>query len=98
MRDVRTCIDTFKDYFPPDERSEIVATARQTYGQFAIANARQLFLRGQQKGAFLQLREALKCSCRLRIIRGVVRAAVVGQIRRGSFRKFRPWLVRRSQS
>jgi len=95
IRDVRRCIDTFKDYFPPDERSEIVAAGRQRYGQFAIASARQLFIRGQQKEAFLQLREALKCSCRLRVIRDVVRAVVVGQIRVG-YRKFQPWLVRRS--
>ena len=98
MRDVRRCIDTFKDYFPADEQSEIVATARQTYGQFAIANARQLFLRGQQKGAFLQLREAVRFSCRLRIIRGVLRALIVGQIRRVSYRIFRQWLVPGSPS
>jgi len=97
VRDVRRCIDTFKDYFPPDERSEIVAMGRHTYAQSAIATASQLFIRGQQKGAFLQLREALKCSRRLRIIRDVFRAVVVGQIRR-SYRKCRPWLVRRSQS
>jgi len=97
IRDVRRCIDTFKDYFPSDERSKIVATARQTFAHYATATAREFFIRGQQKAAFLQLREALKCSCRLRIIRDVVRAVVVGQIR-GSYRTFRPWLVRRSQS
>ena len=84
VRDVRRCIDTFKDYFPPDERSEIVAMGRHAYAQSAIATASRLFIRGQQKGAFLQLREALKCSCSLRIIRDVVRAVIVGQIRRVS--------------
>ena len=98
VRDVLRCIDTFKDYFPSDERSGIVARGRQAYAQSSIAIASQLFIRGQQKGAFLQLREALTCSCNLWIIGGAIRAVVVGQIRRGSQRKFRPWLVRRPQS
>jgi glycosyltransferase involved in cell wall biosynthesis len=98
IRDLRRCIDTIKDYFPPDERSEIVATARQTFAHYATATAREFFIRGQQKAAFLQLREALRCSCRLRIIRDVLRAVVVGQIRRVSYRIFPPWVVPRSQS
>jgi glycosyltransferase involved in cell wall biosynthesis len=100
IRDVRRCIDIFKSYFPQDERSEIATTSRQAYAQSAIATASQLFIRGRQKGAFLQLGEALKCSCRLQIIKDAVRAVVVGQIRRAvySYKKFRPWLVRRSQS
>jgi hypothetical protein len=97
IRDVRRCIDTFKDYFPLSERSEIAETARQTFAQYAITTARELFIRGEQKGAFRQLREALKCSFRLRIIRDVVRAIIVGKIRSGSYRKFRPGLYRRSK-
>jgi glycosyltransferase involved in cell wall biosynthesis len=81
IRDVRRCIDTFKDYFPIDERSEIVATARQAYARYAIATASQLLVRGEKKGAFLQLREALKCSCRFGIILYLLRAILVGQMR-----------------
>jgi glycosyltransferase involved in cell wall biosynthesis len=61
IRDMQKCINIFNDYFPPSERSEIVASARQHCAQFAIATARELFIRRQQKGAFLQLCEAVRC-------------------------------------
>jgi glycosyltransferase involved in cell wall biosynthesis len=96
IRDMRRCIDTFKNYFPLGERSMVVATARQHCAQFAIGTARDLFIRGQQKGAFLQLYESVKCSCRLRTLRGVLRAIVLGQLR--CIGMFRPWLLPRSQS
>jgi GT2 family glycosyltransferase len=95
-RAMRGCIDTFKNYFPPDEQSEIVAMASQNCAQFAIATARELFICGQEKGAFLQLGEAVKCSCKLRIIRDVVRALILGELR--CIKIFRPWLVPRSPS
>jgi glycosyltransferase involved in cell wall biosynthesis len=90
IRDMRRCIDTFKDYFPLGERSAVVTAARQTCAQFAIATARDLFIRGRQKGAFLQLREAVKSSPGFQTIRGVLRTLIVGILR--------PWVVPRSQS
>jgi hypothetical protein len=98
MRDVRRCINTFRAYFPPEQQSEIVATAMQACARSAIANARELFIRGEQKGAFLQLREAVKSSCKLPIIRGVVRAIMVGQMRQISYRILRPRMVPYSSS
>jgi glycosyltransferase involved in cell wall biosynthesis len=94
IRDVRRCIDTFKDYFPRDKQSEIVAKARQECAQTAIGYARGLFIHGKQKAAFMQLFEAVKSSLRLRIIRGVARAVIVGQMRVISFRIFRQMFPR----
>jgi len=95
MRDVRRCIDTFKAYFPSEQQSEIVTTAKQGFARVAIYTATELFIRGQRKGALLQLCEAVKCSCRLQIIQGVLRALIVGQLR--CTRIFRSWLLPRSK-
>ena len=62
IRDVRSAIDTFRAYLPPEEADDIVARARSVVGVWAVNIARDAVSRNDFAAARSQIREALNCS------------------------------------
>ena len=76
--DIRKCIEIISGYVPDANTSATVRhQARRRYAMLATANAEQLILKKEYKGAVRQLRGALKYDVSLEVAKQVLRLALL---------------------
>jgi glycosyltransferase involved in cell wall biosynthesis len=93
IRDLRRCINIFKDHFPVDERRAIEVAALYKYAHYALSVSAQLVDQGRYDAARIQLYEALKCSRRYSVLSEAIRISTSYALRR-TYSKLRAILLR----
>jgi len=73
VADTRRAIAISNSYLPSSIASTITRQAHEYYAIDAIDRARNLINQGNSPAAFNQIREALKCSCSLSVMRSLAR-------------------------
>lgn len=69
---VREAIAITQSYLPASNADKLSSKARENFALFALQTARQLLVEKNQTAAKAQIREALKCSYSLRVVKSVL--------------------------
>ncbi|MEW5859437.1 MAG: glycosyltransferase [Cyanobacteriota bacterium] len=69
---VREAIAISKSYLPERNAEKLSSKARENFALYALQTARQLLVEKNQAAAKAQIREALKCSYSLRVVKSVL--------------------------
>ena len=72
IADTRRAIEISQSYLPERIASELSSKAREHYALYGLNTARRMVATGDMVAAIAQIREALKCSCSLRVIRALL--------------------------
>jgi glycosyltransferase involved in cell wall biosynthesis len=75
IADARHAIEIAQSYLPPEQRDELTYRARLHHGLYALELAQEMMDRRAWTAARAQVREALRCSTALPILRGAARLA-----------------------
>lgn len=76
IQDVRKAIEIYQLYLPKTIASKLSNQARENFALYALNTVRQMIAAGDMAVAITRIREALKCSRSLRVIRAVVRLLI----------------------